>query len=257
MQPVQVAEPLKAPVEEQKSDAVTVPEINDSSAGLQRMYADLEPLAARLRSACVTLLFFSILFCGSLEGMLGFVAATGVLCCAAPGSLGTAYAARCTRVMALMCAVLAFVHMMCLSTFAFAVLPEMPHALKHACMEQAKAVEAPRPSGIIMEQQAIIVSGIAADETNPDAELAVPTSSAHFFATVVVGGARRLQEMAPVVLEHPEPCARAERAFTQVAPFLLFAAVLVQLGLFFSAMSVAQHAGRLVLAARRFGANAI
>merc|ERR1719183_3441294 len=120
MPPVQVAE---------AADTVAVPVINDSSSGLAQMYQDLNKPAAYLRSSATTLLLISIFFCGSLEGIFGLLAATGVLCCAAPGSLGTAYAARCTRLLAIVSAALAFTHGMCLATFAFAVLPEMPAAL--------------------------------------------------------------------------------------------------------------------------------
>merc|ERR1719335_1237158 len=126
---VQTAQPLEPSVE-----AVIVVETqNDSSEGLKRMYEDLEPLAKRLRSAATCLLFFSIMFMGSLEGLFGLVAATGVLCCAAPGSLGTAYAARCTRITAIICASLALMHLLCISTFATIVLPEMPAAIAKAC----------------------------------------------------------------------------------------------------------------------------
>lgn len=115
------------------ADAVVVPVQNDSSDGLARMYSDLEPLAQRVRSSACWLLFFSMMFCGTLEGMCGLFAAAAVLCCAAPGSLGTAYASRCSKTLATITAVLALFHLLALSTFSFVVLPEVPHTVAHMC----------------------------------------------------------------------------------------------------------------------------
>merc|ERR1719375_2470024 len=74
-----------------------------------------------------------MLFCGTLEGFFGLMAAAGVLCCAAPGSLGTAYASRCTKTLAVICASLAAFHLIAISVFSIAVLPEMPHAVMDMC----------------------------------------------------------------------------------------------------------------------------
>ena len=88
------------------------------------MYADLAPEALRVRSAACFLLGVSMFMCGSLEGFMGIIAACTILCCAAPGSLGTAYAARCARVAALLAAGFGAVHLVALSLFSVAVLPE-------------------------------------------------------------------------------------------------------------------------------------
>merc|ERR1719424_1030147 len=129
---VQVAEPVKKPVEAVEiAVAVETPQ-NDSSAGLARMYADLELPAAKLRGHAVVLLCISVLMCGEPSGFFGLVAAAGVLCCAAPGSLGTAYAARCTRV----CALIA-------SIFAEGAQPDLPlidAAMRHPMAERGAVV---------------------------------------------------------------------------------------------------------------------
>ena len=65
------------------------------------MYADLDPLARHVRSAACTLLMFSFFFCGTLEGLFGLLAASCVLCCAAPGSLGVAHSSRCAKICAI------------------------------------------------------------------------------------------------------------------------------------------------------------
>jgi hypothetical protein len=69
--------------------------------------------------------------------MFGMMAAAGVLCCAAPGSLGAAHAARCTRILAIFCASFAFFHMTFLAGFSLAVLPEMPSAVEAQCAHPA------------------------------------------------------------------------------------------------------------------------
>ena len=98
------------------------------------MYEDLAPYAMAVRSAAVPLLFFSAFYAGTLEGMFGLIAASGVLCCAAPGSLGVAHAAKCTRICALIAAMLALIHIFCITTFALFVMPEMPKAFHQACV---------------------------------------------------------------------------------------------------------------------------
>jgi len=247
------------------------PTVNDSSAGLACMYADLAPLAARLRSAAVPLLFFSLLFIGSLEGMFGLVAACGVLCCAAPGSLGTAYAARCTRITATISATLALMHMFCLSTFAFAVMPEMPAALHQLChqAEHGMGAEPPRPMLLDApsrgDASVIVSSSIesfdvfeASNDAGDEMLVAIPSSSATMVATIVTSTARRLQEVvSEPPLEDPTACRRAERAFVQAAPTLVLFALIIQFGLFVTSMTVAKLSTRLVLAARKYGANAI
>merc|ERR1719240_2562313 len=119
-----LAEPLTA--------KAAKPTHNDSSAGYARMCQDLEPYAKALRSACSILFIFSVFLFGSLEGVFGLCAACGVLCCAAPGSLGTAYAARCTRVLAILCAGTAFCQILVLSSFGM-VMPDVIPAINELC----------------------------------------------------------------------------------------------------------------------------
>jgi len=221
---------------------VEIPVVNDSSAGLARMYEDLAPGAARLRGAAISLLFFSILFMGSLEGLFGLIAAFGVLCCAAPGSLGTAYAARCTRITATVSAVIAFMHVTCMVTFAYAVLPEMPRAIHHVC---------PEMEGVAVRQDAKLFVA-------PHHEAGMlPSSPATFVATVATTAARRLQEFSPPVETATHACERAERFFTEAAPTVLLLGIFVEVGLFVSALMTAKAAARLMLQARACGANAL
>ncbi len=62
---------------------------------LTQMQIELQPLARKVRTAAAVLLIFSLLRMCSPAGFFGLIAASSVLCCAAPGSLGTAYASRC------------------------------------------------------------------------------------------------------------------------------------------------------------------
>jgi hypothetical protein len=285
VQPVQEKETPIAPADETVIvEVVQVPTVNDSSEGLSRMYNDLAPLAARVRGSATMLLFFSCLFMGTLEGLFGLIAATGVLCCAAPGSLGVAYAARCTRITATIAAVLAFMHVMCLTTFAVAVLPEMPYALDRACASEAKmdakmvipadaaipmgapvgasmgAIPAGAPVGTSMDSVAIV------PETNGivdfiSAKIAEHTQagttdkaaiSASLVATVATSAARRLQDVT-----HDDACKRTKQLFTDAVPAFIYAAIFVEMGLFFSALNTAKAAARLIKAARAYGANAM
>ena len=61
------------------------------------MEIQLAPLAQKLRRAAKLLLFFSILRLFSPDDMFGAISACTVLCCAAPGPLGSAYASRFAR----------------------------------------------------------------------------------------------------------------------------------------------------------------
>jgi len=236
---------------------VVVPAVNDSSEGLARMVADLAPFAARLRSSAFTLLLFSLLFMGTLEGMFGLIAAVGVLCCAAPGSLGTAHAARCTKICAIICATVSLMHIFCLSAFSVMVLPEMPHAFADACRDAQ--MEAPAPLKAKLTDMLVSSSAGPATSSTGSVEVVALTSSSSasaIVATVTSAATRRLQEVG-VVSSADAPCLRAERAFADAAPTLLLCAVLVETALFFSAISTAKAAGRLIAAARSFGANGI
>lgn len=265
MAAVQVAEPIENVKEDKPvADAVAVAVINDSSAGLNRMYEDLAPLAARVRSAASILLLFSVFppFIGTLEGMFGIIAACGVLCCAAPGSLGVAYAARCTKILATVSAVFSLMHVMCLTTFAVAVMPDVPHAFRHICSEGKLGL--PPPVRGAHANDHLLFPAFAHSATGEHAEATIvahePPRTATFVATVATGAARRLQEMQLVAVDQApvDPaCARAERFFVEAAPAVLLCATLLEFGLFVAALSLAKASARLVNAARRYGANAI
>ena len=180
------------------------------------MYEDLTPLANHLRRAAHGLLFFSILFAFSIEGLFGLIAACGVLCCAAPGSLGVAYAARCTRITATISAVMAFLHIFCLATFSLTMMPEMPHAFHHVCAETTMKMEhlpnehqphhAPHQHGQGQGTFGYLLSPPAVETGR--AEL-VPSAPAHLVATVATSAARRLQEMA--MAEESSPACERKR----------------------------------------------
>jgi len=244
---------------------VAIAVVTDSSEGLARMYKDLEPLAARLRSAAFGLLLFSILFMGSLEGMFGLVAACGVLCCAAPGSLGVAYAARCTRIAAIMCASIALMHTLCLTTFATVVLPEMPAAISKACeeskMSEGAAIRADGAAPASGQLAQLISAGFAsldgpAREPLPTTEAPVEVSgTATMIASVATTASRRLQEY--VQPDSAASCARTQRLFHSAVPTFVLGAAIGEFGLFLTAISTAKAASRILIAARKFGANAI
>lgn len=249
--------------------AEAVPVVNDSAEGLAQMYQDLDPLAIRLKSAAFSLLFFSLFFIGSLEGLFGLVAAMGVLCCSAPGSLGTAYAARCTRIMAMVAASLALIHIFCLSAFSLVVMPNMPHAFHHVCAQEA-SVAAPQAAGHITSGLASVapraedVAPIVATQDSPIvatqvAPVSAPPAHAVFVATISTAAARRLQALvaAPAPETEMEHCERAERAFSRAVPSFLLLAMIIECGLFFSALRTVKAATRLLVAARTYGANAI
>lgn len=298
---------------------VVVEVVQDPS--LVRMSEALAPHAARLRSAALLLLLFSAMFIGTLEGLFGFVAAAGVLCCAPPGPLGTAHAARCTRITATVSAAFALIHAMCLLTFTLAVLPEMPVAMDRAC--DAKAVGmAPFPadgaahSGHVtaflasvgvnthappktyemvfppldpkpkvgkdgfddlkqkgekaayvthadaeavgddgpmvahMTHPEALVDKVDDDEVESPVDDAVSTP-ATLVAHLTAAAARRLQTATPPV----EACVRAKELFATTVPTFLYAAILVELALFYAAFATAKAATRLVLAARLLSAQ--
>jgi len=229
------------------------PVVNDSSAGLAQMYADLTPFAIRLRGAATGLLFFSILFLGSIEGLFGFMAAVGVLCCAAPGALGTAHAAKCTRILATIAATFALIHILCMATFSLVVMPEMPKAFHKQCTEQEK-----QQIEVVGVSQVYLADGEEGDAivaTQDDVQPQYSATSATYVAHFATHAARRLQDIAPAASTDEAACARAERVFAETVPTFLFFAIFMELGIFLTAMSTAKAAGRIIAAARRFGAN--
>ena len=268
----------------------------DSSEGLARMYADLEPLARAVKSAACSLLIFSMLFCGTLEGLFGLFAACTVLFCAAPGSLGVAHASRCAKICAIFTASLALFHMMALSTFSIVVLPSMPATVAQMCMakerEMASMAHKGLPAGkhpnagTDFDLSDVLVAGKIFAEAKPElpTKTAAPSakplpigreavlvegSYSNAAAQLVAGGsihvARKLEQVVAVVTRvgtfKPAPlsahCAKVSHFFADVAPMALLLAGLVELCLFLSAMNLARRAGHLVQVARSSGANGI
>jgi len=247
MAQVQVAEPIvKGPKGDTVEIAVVVepPKQNDSSEGLARMYADLELPAARLRSHAMILLCIAVLMCGEPAGFFGLVAAVGVLCCAAPGSLGTAYAARCTRIFALLSAFLALGQLMALLSLSF-VLPELPAVLASHCEGHHDVAKL----------------AIVAEGAQPDLAFTEPPMRpmAERGAVVLVGygahAARKLQDVAPSLKQ--VKCENLAEMADSMLPYMISTAMLIELCLFIAALNVAKSAARLMADARRFGANGL
>jgi len=216
---------------------VAEPIVNDSSQGLAQLYLDLQPYAFRVRRCAFSLLMFSIFNLCSLEGIFGMVAACGVLCCAAPGSLGVAYAARCARISATIAAGLALSHVVVLSMVSFAVLPEMPHALDRACEGATPA----SPFALHM-----LTDKHAAAET-----VALGLSHA----------ARKLQEvgvpMLAPALPESQRCEEMARMMSKAAQPFIASVIIMRFGLFLSAFMLSVASGILIRKARSFGANAM
>jgi hypothetical protein len=258
------------------------------------MYADLAPFAAKVRGAALSLLFFSILFMGSLEGLFGLLAACGILCCAAPGALGTAHAARCARIMATVCAVLSLMHIMCLSTFAVVVMPEMPKAFHKQCVEEHKQILAQGAADVEYDN-AIVATQDAAPATSSESFVSSvmyfglsyakngaknqvyvddeeePSGTATTLVAVSTAAARRLQDYVMIIDEpsadqaalaaeakkQAKACAKAEDFFVSAVPTYLVLAMFVEMGLFVSAMRLARASAMITAAARAYGANGI
>jgi len=202
--------------------------MNSSREGLMQMYRDLDPHARSLKSACSGLLFFSCLLCGSVEGVFGLIAACGVLCCAAPGSLGTAYAARCTRVMALLAAAMALCQIMVMSSLSW-VLPEVPPAVEALCNDHATA---------------------------DTAALAVRERGAQKIVAFAATASRQLQEVAPEALANMR-CERAIGFANDVLPYMVAVGFSLEFGLFITALLTAKAAKNITISARNMGANAM
>lgn len=230
-------------------------EQNDSSDGLARMYQDLQPYALKLKSSATVLLLVSIFFCGSLEGLFGIMAAMSVLCCAAPGSLGTAYAARCTKILAIVCAVIALSQLVALTAVSI-MMPTMPHHIAEACDElNAHAVEDKTPMlDAVPAQDGAVGSPALVPESSYGEQQPVHTSQV--LVTVIAAASRRLQQVAPETVKEIR-CERAQAFVANVAPFLLLGAMIVETLMFMSALSTIKAATNLLKAARRYGANAI
>jgi len=245
---------------------IEVPTQNDSTEGLANLYRGLEPAAMRLRSAAFSLLLISFLFCGTLEGLFGMAAAVSVLCCAAPGSLGTAYAARCTRIAAIICAALALGQLLVLSTFSF-VVPHMPDAVANMCQEMPPAaVPAPTTADQTFDAPAKTADmgayeiDISAIQISSLEVPSTPQEGAQSVVFVAAVAARRLQALAPATAAAtPDDvkCARAQQFVTDVLPWVVMMGMIGELCLFIIAMSTARRALELMHLARRCGANAL
>merc|ERR1719440_222367 len=164
-------------------------------------------------------------------------------------------------------------HGLCLTTFAVTVLPEMPSAIARACTTPDKLSAAPLavPADGAASQATqggafvhLISAGLASLDNGPSpveakhaAEPVEVSASATLVATVATTATRRLQEMVAHVPEPHAACARTTRLFDTAVPTFIYAAVFIEMGLFVSAMSTAKAASRLLMAARRYGANAI
>jgi hypothetical protein len=232
-------DPVKVQVAEE------LPPQNDSSSGLAQLYNDLAPDAARLRRCAHVLMFFSILHLCSLEGMFGLIAASSVLCCAAPGSLGTAYAARCTRIAATITAGLALSHVLFITFFASTVMPDLPKALNEAC------------------------AGLHQDHIHAFHDKAPPASIAMFHdknvavqtvAHYTAASARKLQEVVfdrSMMMPPHEHCEQITARALAAAPYMFVAALLVESFLFLAAIKTARASAYLMLKARAMGANAL
>lgn len=268
--------------------------MQDSSEGLARLYADLDPLARHVRSAACTLLMFSFFFCGTLEGLFGLMAACCVLCCAAPGSLGVAHASRCAKICAVCTATLALLHLLAISTFAVAVLPTMPAAVAQTCTAHEREMDSlthsahpagklPAPekfglSDVFLTGKVFAEGGLPVKENQPvppkmkelvsEEPMLADGSYSVAAAKLVAGGSvrvsRHLEQLVAVVTRttfQPAPlsahCAKVARFFADFAPLALLMAGLVEFCLFLSAMTLARRATALVHTARSMGANGI
>ena len=115
------------------------PAQNDSASGLAAMHKDLAPMAAQVKGGAAMLLVFSLFRLGSLQGILGLVAATGVLCCSAPGSLGTAYAARRARCTSLCAASFSLFTLLMIGCLYMHALPTLPARMHEQCLVELGA----------------------------------------------------------------------------------------------------------------------
>lgn len=252
---------------------VTVPLQNDKAPQAPHMYAELVPAAMRLRASAVSLMIISFLFCGSLEGFFGMVAAMSVLCCAAPGALGTVRTARAVRIAAVLCAAFALGQCVWLTALSF-MMPHMPEAVGKACFDSITSPPPPTPfkptaimpvpAETVPEDLMPVVPGQKVIEHTYSFSfeaVSVPATSkeaAHTFVAIFAAGARRLQAAMPVEID-PEVlrCERAQQFVADVLPLMVLTGMIGELCLFIIAMKTARRALELLLLARRAGVNGI
>jgi hypothetical protein len=223
-----------------KEAQVAVPVINDSSAGLAQLYVDLNPLALKVRRNASFVLFYGLMLMCTAEGMFSLIAAAGVLCCAAPGSLGTAYAARFTRIMASIAAGISLAHILFLSSFAIVVMPHMPQAIERVC-----GPSPPDHPAFNAGPMSIALHAVTSQEAAADT-VAFGISSA----------SRKLQEVVNSA-SPPVPCEQMGRFVGHAAHPFLMVVFFLQCGLFASTLCLSKSSGALVRKARECGANAI
>lgn len=284
--------PPVAVVEVEKVEGATAPAVNDTSDALQRMVNDLTPLAARLKAAATGLLLISILMCGSLEGLFGMFAAMGVLCCAAPGTLGTAvrarsratplsspsarfplsaerplttlppagapqYASRCTKICAMICAGLALGQLFCLAAVTV-VMPALPAHMYDACEHLAappEAMKAHKVAGMEMEVVKAQDGSVPSPAMVPEPKgAAIVTTDHPMTVAIITTAARRLQEVAPESMSKIK-CEKVEHFMVEIAPLLLLGAMVMETCLFLAALRTVKAAATLMRAARAYGAN--
>lgn len=249
--------PPVAVVEVEKVEGAAAPAVNDTSDALQRMVNDLTPLAARLKAAATGLLLISILMCGSLEGLFGMFAAMGVLCCAAPGTLGTAHASRCTKICAMICAGLALGQLFCLAAVTV-VMPALPAHMYDACEHLAappEAMKAHKVAGMEMEVVKAQDGSVPSPAMVPEPKgAAIVTTDHPMTVAIITTAARRLQEVAPESMSKIK-CEKVEHFMVEIAPFLLLGAMVMETCLFLAALRTVKAAATLMRAARAYGAN--
>lgn len=226
-----------------------------SSSGLARMYEDLLPHSLRVRSAACLLFAMSLFMCGSLEGLFGLIAASSILFCAAPGSLGVAYASRCARIAAVIAASIGIMHLFALAAVSLAVLPSMPAAAQELCTREAQL----HPDAPALK---LVAPDVAPDWVGAsNAPVATPPSSSTMIASVASAAARKLEEVMLADGESPASeaahCARIGRFFQEMAPTLLLGCATIEACLVFAALRLAYACAAMVRVARQMGANAL
>lgn len=92
-----------------------------------------DAIASKLIRSCAFLMIYSLLRLGSLQGLLGLLAAATVLCCSAPGAIGMARSARHVKFCALVAAALACVSMVFVGTAMVTLPPVIEAELRTTC----------------------------------------------------------------------------------------------------------------------------
>jgi len=120
-----------------------------SADGLASLYVELQPLANKIKVFARALLVVSLLRLASIEGLLGILSSLAVLCWAAPGSLGVAYASRQARMMAWLSASGAALGLIGALSFAVTMMPDINGYVYSACLK-AKELELDETLGSLL-----------------------------------------------------------------------------------------------------------